>query len=88
VKKSIILLIYNKGGKTDCRSCKGILLLPCTYEIVCSFVLSCSTRYLEEIIGNHERGFRRDRCTTTDQIFCIRQIIEHGIIIKQYISYL
>jgi hypothetical protein len=31
--------------------------------------------YIGEIIGDHQRGFRRIR-STTDQIFCIRQILE------------
>jgi hypothetical protein len=31
--------------------------------------------YAEEIIGDHQCGFRRNRLTT-DRIFCIRQILE------------
>jgi hypothetical protein len=31
--------------------------------------------YIDEIIEDHQRGFRRNR-STTDQIFCIRQILE------------
>ena len=31
--------------------------------------------YAEEIIGDHKCGFRRNR-STTDHIFCIRQILE------------
>jgi hypothetical protein len=37
--------------------------------------LSRLTPYAEEIIGNHQCGFRRNR-STTDHIFCIRQILE------------
>jgi hypothetical protein len=33
------------------------------------------TPYVDEIIGDHQCGFRRNR-STTDQIFCIRQILE------------
>jgi hypothetical protein len=32
-------------------------------------------RLIDEIIGDHQCGFRRNR-STTDQIFCIRQILE------------
>jgi hypothetical protein len=32
-------------------------------------------KYKDEIIGDHQCGFRRNR-STTDQIFCIRQILE------------
>jgi hypothetical protein len=31
--------------------------------------------YIDEIIGDHKRGFRRNT-STTNQIFCIRQILE------------
>jgi hypothetical protein len=32
--------------------------------------------YIDEIIGDHQCGFRRNR-STTDQIFCIRQILQN-----------
>jgi hypothetical protein len=31
--------------------------------------------YIDEIVGDHQCGFRRNR-STTDQIFCIRQVLE------------
>jgi hypothetical protein len=31
--------------------------------------------YIDEIIGDHQCGFRRNR-STTDEIFCLRQILE------------
>jgi hypothetical protein len=31
--------------------------------------------YIDEIIGDHQCGFRRNR-SATDQIFCIRRILE------------
>jgi hypothetical protein len=37
--------------------------------------LSSLTPNAEEIIGNHQCGFRRNR-SNTDHIFCIRQILE------------
>jgi hypothetical protein len=63
-KESVIVTIYKKGDKTDCNNYRGISLLPTTYKI-----------YTEEIIGDHQCGFRRNR-STTDHIFCIRQILE------------
>jgi hypothetical protein len=48
---------------------------------------SSSQGYIDEIIGDHQFGFRRNR-STTDQIFCIRQILEkNGSTMKQHISY-
>jgi hypothetical protein len=49
--------------------------LSTTYEIPCNILLSRLTPYAEEIIGEHQFGFRRNR-STTDHIFCIRQILE------------
>jgi hypothetical protein len=44
--------------------------------------------YINEIIGDHQYGFRRNR-SSTDQIFYIRQILEkNGNIMGRCISYL
>ena len=39
-----------------------------------NILLSRLTPYAEEVIGDHQCGFRRNR-STTDHIFCIRQIL-------------
>jgi len=49
--------------------------LPTTYKILSNILLSRLTPYAEEIIGDHQCGFRRSR-STTYLIFCIRQILE------------
>ena len=63
-KESIIVLIYKKGDKTDCGNYKGISLLPTTYRILSNILLSRLTPYAEEINGDHQCGFRRNRSTT------------------------
>jgi len=40
-----------------------------------NILLSRLPPYAEEITGDHQCGFRRSR-STTDHIFCIRQIVE------------
>jgi sorting nexin-29 len=40
-----------------------------------NILLSRLVPYIDEIIGDHQCWFRRNR-STTDQIFCIRQILE------------
>jgi hypothetical protein len=67
--------IYKKGEKTDCSNYKGISLLPNEYKILSSILLSRLTSYAEESMEDHQCGFRRNR-STTDHIFCIRQILE------------
>ena len=49
--------------------------MPTTYKRLSNILLSRLTPYAEEIIGDHQCGFRRNR-STTDHIFCIRQILE------------
>jgi hypothetical protein len=38
--------------------------------------------YIDEVIGDHQRGFRCNR-STTDQILCIRQILEYNETVHQ-----
>ena len=74
-KESIIVPIYKKGDKTDCNNYRGISLLPPTYKILSNILLSRLTPYAEEIIGDHQCGFWCNR-STTDHLFCIRQMLE------------
>jgi len=67
--------IYKKGDKTDCNNYRGISLLPTTYKILSNILLSRLIPYAEEVIGAHQCVFRRNR-SSTDHIFCIRQILE------------
>jgi len=43
------------------------------YKMSSNILLSRLTPYAEEIIGDHQCEFRRNR-STTDHIFCIRKI--------------
>jgi hypothetical protein len=45
------------------------------YKNVSYILLSRLIPYAEEIMGDHQCGFRRNR-STTDHMFCIRQIVE------------
>jgi len=74
-KEFIIVHILKKGDKTDCNYYRGISLLPTTYKILSNILLSRLIPHAEEVTGDHQYGFRRNR-STTDHIFCIRQILE------------
>jgi hypothetical protein len=74
-KESIIVPIYKKGDKTDCNNYRGTSLLRTTYKLLSNILLSRLIPYAEEIIGDHQCGFRRNR-STTDHMFYIRQILE------------
>jgi hypothetical protein len=50
-------------------------LLSTSYKILSNILLYRLIPYAGEIIGNHQRDFRCNT-STTDQIFCIHQILE------------
>jgi hypothetical protein len=68
-KESIIVPIHKKGDKTDCNYYHGISLLSTSYKMLSNILLPRLSPYIDEIIGDHQCGFRRNR-STTDQIFC------------------
>ena len=74
-KESIVVPVYKKCDKTDCSNYRGLLLLPTTYKILSNILLSRLTPYAEQIVGDHQCGFGRNR-STTHHIFCICQILE------------
>ena len=74
-KESIIVPIYKKGEKTNCTNYRGISLLLTSYKILSNIILGRLTPYVDEIIRDHQCGFKCNR-STIGQIFCIRQILE------------
>jgi len=74
-KELNIVPIYKKGDKTDCNNYRGISLLSTMYKVLSNILLSRLIPYVEEVIGDHQCGFRRNR-STIDHIFCIHQILE------------
>ena len=90
-KESIIVPIYKKGDKTDCNNYRGISLLSTSYKIQTNILVSRLTPYIDDIIGDHQCGFRRNR-STIDQIFSIRQILEmkweyNGTVHQLYVDF-
>jgi len=87
-KVSTIVPTYKKDDKIDGSYCRDISLLPTTYKITSNIILLKLTSCVEEIIGDHLCGIPHNR-STSDQIFCIRQILEKiGKVMGQYIIHL
>jgi hypothetical protein len=85
-KESVIVPILKKEDKTECNDYRNISLLPTTYKILSNILLSRLIPYAEEIMGDYQCGFRRNR-STTDHIFCFSQILEkNGNTVRQCIS--
>ena len=74
-KEFIIVPMYKKGEKTNCSNYRGISISLTSYKILSNIILGRLTPYVEEIIEDHQCGFRCNRLTI-DQTFCIRQILE------------
>jgi predicted nuclease of restriction endonuclease-like (RecB) superfamily len=74
-KESVIVTVHKKGDKRDCNNYQGISLLSTAYKILSSILLARLSPYVNEITGDHQCGFRRNRATT-DQIFYIQLILE------------
>ena len=63
--KESIVPIYKKGDKTDCSQYRGVSLLSTTYKVLSNILLSRLTPYADEIIGDRQCEFRRNRSHTT-----------------------
>ena len=74
-KESSNVPIYKKDNKTDCSNYRGISPLPATYKMLSNILLSWLIPHPDKIFGKHQCRFRRNK-STTDHIFCIRQILE------------
>jgi sorting nexin-29 len=70
-----VVPIQKEGDKIDCSNYRGISLLSTSYKNLSNILLARLTPYTDEIIGDHQCGFWRNR-PTTDQIFYVRQILE------------
>jgi hypothetical protein len=74
-KESIIVPVHKKCDKTDCNNYCGISLLSTSYKMLSNILFSRLGPYIAEIIGDRQCVFQCNR-STTDQIFCIRHILE------------
>jgi sorting nexin-29 len=72
---AIICPIYKQGDKLECHNCHGISLLNVTYVIFTKILTRYIEPYVKEVLGDYQCGFRKGRFTT-DQIFCLRMILE------------
>ena len=69
------LQTYANGDKLKCDNYRGITLLNTAYKVLTNILLQKLETYSEEIIEDHQCGFRTQR-STTDQIFVVRQGLE------------
>jgi hypothetical protein len=62
-KESIIVPIHKMDDKSDCDNYRGLSLLSTSYKILSNILLSRLSPYIDEIVGDHQCGFRHNRST-------------------------
>jgi hypothetical protein len=72
---AIMCPIYKQSDKLECHNYRGISLLNVTYKIFTNLLTRYIEPYVEAILGDYQCGFRKGR-STTDQISCLRMILE------------
>ena len=74
-KKSLIVKVPKKGDLTECDNYRGISLLSVPSKIVCRVLIDRVKSGVDEIIRQHQAGFRSGR-GASEQIFALRNILE------------
>lgn len=72
------LSTYMKSDKLDSNKYRRINLLNTAYEIFANILYQRLLPLAEENIGGYQCSFRNDR-STTDQLFCLRHVLENYI---------
>ena len=71
----VICPIYKKGDKLDCCNYRGITLINAAYKVLSQILCRQLSPHAKRFVGPYQAGFTGARATT-DQIFCLRQILE------------
>lgn len=74
-RKSLIITIPKKGDLEERNNYRGISLLNTAYKILTKVILTHLRKYTENIIGQYQCGFRKNK-STTDALHIITQILE------------
>ena len=61
----------------ECSNYRGVSLLNTAYKVLSTILFARISTFAENIIGNYQCGFRKNR-STTNQIFTLRQRLEEA----------
>ena len=70
-ENGIICPILKKSDTLDCNNYRGITLLDILYKVFSIVLNERLKKITENVIGEYQRGFRKNR-STSDKIFIIR----------------
>ena len=76
--KSIILTMPKKGDITKCENYRTISLINHGSKILLEILRKRMKPYAESILAEEQAGFRTGR-STVEQVFCLRQLIQHRL---------
>ena len=74
-EEGIFVTIHKKGDRTDCTNYRGICLLSVGYKIFVKVLYKRLNAHCENILGDYQAGFRRNK-STINHIFTHRQILK------------
>jgi hypothetical protein len=72
---SVICPIHKKGDKLVCSNYRGVSLQPVAYKVFAKILTSRLQPFTDKYLQSFQTGFRPGM-TTTDQVFCVRQIVQ------------
>ncbi|WP_432422665.1 reverse transcriptase domain-containing protein [Streptococcus dysgalactiae] len=75
-RKSVVVPIFKKGPRSDCANHRGISLIPVVPKLLASTLLRRISKTREELTREEQAAFRAGR-GCMDQIFTLRQLLEH-----------
>jgi hypothetical protein len=75
-KNSIICPIHKKEKEMMCDNCRAVAFICATYQILANILYVKLVLYAEEIIGELQGDFGRER-SNVNQIFTMREILEN-----------
>ena len=71
----VIIPIFKKGDRKQCTNCRGISLLSLSGKVYAKCLERKCREIVEQKLKDCQCSFRLD-CSTTDQIFTLKQIFE------------
>jgi len=81
-KKSVIVKLPKRGSLKDCNNWREITLLSTPGKVFSRVLLNRLQEAVDRTLRDEQAGFRR-RCSCTEQVFTLQNIIEQSLYHQQ-----